>query len=129
MSFAVALAAAAPAGAEPDIGTDPAVAAEAAAEAEAPDGVESAVQGTTLAGDGPGDDAYVEAMTSHGIYRERGALIATGIIICEDLQQVAQTGPNLVPTPLLVMSALHVMPWEADFAINEAKRIYCPQYN
>lgn len=126
--FAAALGAAPPAGAEPTPDTEPAIEAEAATDVEPAAGAESAVRGTTLAGDGPSDDAFVDAMTSHGIFRERGALIATGIVVCEDLQQVAQTGPNLVPTPLLVMSALHVLPWEADFVVNEAKRIYCPQH-
>jgi hypothetical protein len=84
--------------------------------------------GSETAGTTPADDTFVNALSSQGITRERGALIATGHNVCADLKQVAETGPGLVPTPLQVMSALHVLPGQADFVISEAKTNFCPEY-
>lgn len=82
-----------------------------------------------LSGNTPADDAFVDALTAQGIRRERGALVATAHNVCADLKQVADSGPGLVPTWLQVMSALHVLPGQADFVIAQAKHDLCPEYS
>jgi hypothetical protein len=71
--------------------------------------------------DDAADDAYLSALAGQGIVRERGQLIATAKIICDPARD------QLVPLPLQVMSALHVLPDQAVFVIGAAESAYCPQ--
>ena len=75
------------------------------------------------------DDQFVNALAAQGITGPRGAIIAAGHTVCDEVAPVA-TGRGKSKGAQLddVMNALNVGPYEAWFVISTAKNIYCPQY-
>jgi hypothetical protein len=78
------------------------------------------------AADNP-DDQFVSALATQGITGDRGAIIATGHIVCERVPTTATVDGKKAQLND-VMTALHVDPFQAWFVISTAKSTYCPQY-
>jgi Protein of unknown function (DUF732) len=75
------------------------------------------------------DDQFVNAVAAQGITGNRGAIIAAGHTVCDEVAPVAtRRGKSKGAQLDDVMNALNVGPYEGWFVISAAKSIYCPQY-